>query len=107
MQPGQEAIYTISGDDPMALARSTQLEGFTAKGVKVLLMSDPVDDFWLSMVRDYEGTRSKSVTRGAADRDQIAGDQATAGAGGGKAVAPPGIDGIAAFVPTDTRRVGK
>ncbi|HEY9550198.1 MAG TPA: molecular chaperone HtpG, partial [Kiloniellaceae bacterium] len=50
MQPGQEAIYTISGDDPASLAKSPQLEGFAAKGVEVLLMSDAVDDFWLSMV---------------------------------------------------------
>src|SRR3546814_17343116 len=28
MQPGQEAIYTIRGDDPTALARSPQIEGF-------------------------------------------------------------------------------
>src|SRR3546814_10515001 len=48
MQPGQEAIYTISGDDPASLAKSPQLEGFAAKGVEVLLMSDAVDDFWRS-----------------------------------------------------------
>src|SRR3546814_7331837 len=73
MQPGQEAIYTISGDDPASLAKSPQLEGFAAKGVEVLLMSDAVDDFWLSMVPDYQGKRFKSVTRGGADLDKIAG----------------------------------
>src|SRR3546814_602759 len=98
MQPGQEAIYTISGDDPTALARSPQLEGFTAKGVEVLLMSDPVDDFWLSMVPDYQGKRFKSVTRGGADLDKIAGDDATAGEDAGKAEETPGIDGLVAFV---------
>src|SRR3546814_1172412 len=94
MQPGQEANYTISGDDPTALARSPQLEGFTAKGVEVLLMSDPVDDFWLSMVPDYQGKRFKSVTRGGADLDKIACDDATAGEDAGKAEATPGIDGL-------------
>ena len=34
MQPGQDAIYTITGDNPEALARSPQLEGFAAKGVE-------------------------------------------------------------------------
>src|SRR3546814_20458579 len=40
MQPGQEAIYPISGDDPTALARRPPLEGFTAKGVAVLRLRD-------------------------------------------------------------------
>src|SRR3546814_14005869 len=61
-------------------------------------MSDPVDDFWLSMVPDYQGKRFKSVTRGGADLDKIAGDDATAGEDAGKAEETPGIDGIVAFV---------
>src|SRR3546814_15575861 len=93
-----EAIYTISGDDPTALVRRPHLEGFTAKGVEVLLMSDPVDDFWLSMVPDYQGKRFKSVTRGGADLDKIAGDDATAGEDAGEAEETPGIDGLVAFV---------
>src|SRR3546814_6918516 len=61
-------------------------------------MSDPVDDFWLSMVPDYQGKRFKSVTRGGADLDKIAGDDATAGEDAGKAEETPGIDGLVAFV---------
>ncbi len=72
MKPGQDAIYTITGDEPEALARSPQLEGFAAKGVEVLLLSDPVDDFWLSTVPDYEGKPFKSVTRGGVDLEKIA-----------------------------------
>ena len=71
MQPGQDAIYTITGDNPEALARSPQLEGFAAKGVEVLLLSDPVDDFWLSSVPDYDGKPFKSVTRGGVDLEKI------------------------------------
>ena len=99
MQPGQDAIYTISGDDSTALAKSPQLEGFAAKGVEVLLLSDPVDDFWLSMVPDYQGKRFKSVTRGGADLEKIGGDdKKTDGKEAEKAADAPGLDALIAFV---------
>jgi molecular chaperone HtpG len=99
MQPGQEAIYTISGDDPGALARSPQIEGFAAKGVEVLLLSDPVDDFWLSAVPDYQGKPFKSVTRGGVDLDKIGGEDAKAeDAAEKKAGEAPGLDALIAFV---------
>ena len=73
MKEGQDAIWYISGDDAQALARSPQVEGFQAKGVEVLLMCDPVDDFWIPMVGAWEGKAFKSVTRGGADLSGIKG----------------------------------
>lgn len=67
MPEGQEAIYYIAGEDIEVLKRSPQLEGFRAKGIEVLFMTDPVDEFWLPAVGDFDGTAFKSVTRGAAD----------------------------------------
>ncbi|MGE5767230.1 MAG: molecular chaperone HtpG, partial [Bacteroidota bacterium] len=98
MQPGQDAIYTISGDDPKALARSPQLEGFAAKDVEVLLMSDPVDDFWLSMVPEYQGKRFRSVTRGGADLDKIGDTDKADDDEQKKTQEAPGIDALIAFV---------
>lgn len=72
MKPGQEAIYTITGDDAAALARSPQLEGFKARGIEVLLLTDPVDDFWLQSVSEFDGKPFRSVTRGGVDLDKIA-----------------------------------
>ena len=73
MRPGQEAIYFISGDDLESAANSPQIEGFRAKGVEVLLLTDPVDDFWISAVGEYDGKPLRSVTRGAgADLSKIA-----------------------------------
>ncbi|WP_422369457.1 molecular chaperone HtpG [Pelagibius sp.] len=71
MKPGQDAIYTITGGDPEALAKSPQIEGFVAKGIEVLLLSDAVDDFWLTAIPDYDGKAFKSVTRGGADLENI------------------------------------
>ncbi len=72
MKHGQKAIYTISGDTPERVARSPQLEGFRARGVEVLLLTDPVDEFWLPAQGAYKDTPFKSATRGAADLDGLA-----------------------------------
>lgn len=69
---GQDAIYYIAGEDPGKIAQSPHLEGFTAKDIEVLLFSDPVDEFWLQHVTEFEGKPFKSITRGAADLDKIA-----------------------------------
>ncbi|HEC01521.1 MAG TPA: molecular chaperone HtpG [Sphingomonadales bacterium] len=69
MKDGQENIYYITGDNPEAARRSPQLEGFKAKGIEVLFLTDAVDDFWLQMVPEYEGKKFQSVTRGTADLD--------------------------------------
>jgi molecular chaperone HtpG len=76
MKEGQDAIYTISGDDIDTLLRSPQLEGFKAKGVEVLLLTDPVDEFWMPSVGVYDGKPFKSVTRGGADLGKIKGEEA-------------------------------
>jgi len=72
MKPGQEAIYYLSGESVEAAARSPQLEGFATRGVEVLLLSDPVDEFWIPNVGAYDAKPFKSVTRGGADLDKIA-----------------------------------
>jgi molecular chaperone HtpG len=67
MKPGQEAIYFLAGDDHTALAASPQLEGFTARGIEVLLLSDSVDAFWPERLESYAEKPLRSVTQGAAD----------------------------------------
>jgi molecular chaperone HtpG len=71
MKPEQKAIYTITGDNPDLTAKSPQLEGFRARGVEVLLLTDPVDEFWMPAVGQYKDHPFKSVTRGQADLDQL------------------------------------
>ena len=68
----QTAIYYLTGDDTKRLAASPQLEGFRARGVEVLLLSDPVDAFWVSTAAGFDGKPFKSVSQGAADIKSIA-----------------------------------
>jgi molecular chaperone HtpG len=74
MKEGQEAIYYITGDDVKALRKSPRIEGFAAKGIEVLLLNDPIDDFWIASVGEHEGKKFRSVTQGGADLSKIAAD---------------------------------
>ena len=71
MKQGQETIFYITGEDAAKLRQSPHLEGFKARNVEVLLLSDHVDEFWLQHITEFEGTPLKSITRGAADLDKI------------------------------------
>jgi molecular chaperone HtpG len=71
MKEGQKAIYYITGDDLEVVKRSPQLEGFRARGVEVLLMTDPVDQFWVPMVGRFDDKPFKSATQGGADLSGI------------------------------------
>ena len=71
MGESQEAIFYITGDDAAALRKSPHLEGFRARGVDVLLLTDPVDEFWIPAVGTYKEKPFRSVTRAGADLDKI------------------------------------
>ena len=71
MKKGQNTIYYLSGEDKEKLSQSPHLEGFRAKGVEVLYMTDPVDEFWLPSVGKYSEKSFQSITRGSADLDKI------------------------------------
>jgi molecular chaperone HtpG len=74
MKEGQTAIYYISGEDMETVTRSPQLEGFRKRGVEVLLLTDPVDEFWIPSVGVFDGKPFKSVTRAGADLSSIKSD---------------------------------
>jgi molecular chaperone HtpG len=72
IKKGQDAIYYVTGDSLEAVRRSPQLEGFRARGVEVLLLADPIDEFWVMAVGKVKEKALKSVTRGGADLSKIA-----------------------------------
>ncbi|MEK9662841.1 MAG: molecular chaperone HtpG, partial [Alphaproteobacteria bacterium] len=72
MKDGQDAIFYITGDDAEAVAASPQLEAFHARGVEVLLLTDPVDEFWVPAVASFEDKPFRSATRGDIDLDAFA-----------------------------------
>ncbi len=70
-RPGQEAIYTIAGDELESLKKSPQLEGFAARGIEVLLLTDPVDEFWTAGVGSYADKPFRSATRAGAELAKV------------------------------------
>ncbi|PJG49021.1 molecular chaperone HtpG [Sphingobium sp. LB126] len=71
IKDNQTAIYYATGTDLDRLSSSPQLEGFRARGIEVLLLTDQVDSFWVTAGVDYQGKPFKSVTQGLADLSLI------------------------------------
>ena len=63
MIPDQKAIYYITGDDVKILANNPQLEAFKAKGIEVLLLTDPIDEFWTQVLLKYKDKDLKHISQ--------------------------------------------
>ncbi len=59
----QKTIYYITGDDINVLRNSPQLEAFAQKGIEVLLLNDPIDEFWPQVLPNYKGYSVKHITQ--------------------------------------------
>ncbi|WP_417251707.1 molecular chaperone HtpG [Castellaniella sp.] len=72
LKEGQDKIYYLSADSYAAAAHSPHLEVFRRKGIEVLLLSDRVDEWMLSHLREFEGKSLASVAKGGLDLDALA-----------------------------------
>ena len=90
LKPNQTEIYFLVGDSIERLKSNPRLESAVARGIEVLLLTDPVDAFWTSARLDFEGKPLKSLSQGdvnfdlvplldenAKDRTEPAADEAT------------------------------
>jgi molecular chaperone HtpG len=66
-KPNQTEIYFLAGDSIERLKGNPKLESATARGIEVLLLTDPVDAFWSSAPLDFEGKPLKSLSQGDID----------------------------------------
>lgn len=71
MKKGQENIYYLTGTDLETLKVNPQLEGFAARGIEVLLLTDPIDEFWVQTYSEYKGKRIVSVMHAKDDLNKI------------------------------------
>ncbi len=60
---GQEQIFYLTADTLSQAKNSPHLEGFKAKGIDVLLMTDPIDAFWISQMRTFQEKDFVSISR--------------------------------------------
>ena len=75
MDKNQKDIYYIAADTKPQALSSPHLEGFKSKGIKVLVMADPIDQFWLSMAGQFKEKNFISITQGEIDLDNIKSDK--------------------------------
>jgi molecular chaperone HtpG len=67
LKPNQTAIYYLVGDSAERLKSNPKLEAARARGIEVLLLTDPVDAFWTSQQPGFEGKPLKSLSQGDVD----------------------------------------
>lgn len=73
MQSEQKHIYYVTADNFNTAKNSPHLEIFRKKGIEVLLLSDRVDEWMLSQLREFEGKTLQSVAKGGLDLEEVAG----------------------------------
>ncbi|HEX2365215.1 MAG TPA: molecular chaperone HtpG [Bradyrhizobium sp.] len=71
IKPNQTEIYFLAGDSIERLKSNPRLEAATARGIEVLLLTDPVDAFWTSARLEFEGKPLKSLSQGDLNFDLI------------------------------------
>jgi molecular chaperone HtpG len=71
LKPNQTEIYYLVGDSVERLKSNPKLESATARGIEVLLLTDPVDAFWTSAALDFGGKPLKSLSQGDLNLDLI------------------------------------
>jgi molecular chaperone HtpG len=67
MKPDQKAIYYLTADSPAAARNSPHLEGFRAKGLEVLLLTDRIDEWVAGHLHEFEGKTLANAASAAAD----------------------------------------
>jgi len=70
MPEGQDTIWTFAAESREAALASPHLEVFKKRGYDVLLLTDPVDEWFTMSLDEFDGTPVKSITRGELDLDE-------------------------------------
>lgn len=71
MVEGQNDIYYLVGNNIKALANHPQLQGFKERNIDVILLTDHVDDFWVTVINQYKNYALKSVISSEIDLNKI------------------------------------
>merc|ERR1712066_1133717 len=70
MKEGQKGIYYITGESKAAVAASPFLEGLKSRGYEVLYLVDPIDEYMVQQMKDYDGKKLVSRTKEGLDLNE-------------------------------------
>ena len=70
MKEGQNDIYYITGESIQGVSSSPFIETLRKKGLEVLYMVDPIDEYGVQQLKEYDGKKLKSVTKEGLDMDE-------------------------------------
>lgn len=69
MKEGQKGIYYITGESKAAVASSPFLEGLKKRGYEVLYLVDPIDEYMVQQLKEYDSKKLLSCTKEGLDFD--------------------------------------
>merc|ERR1719392_650459 len=70
MKEGQKDIYYITGESRASVATSPFIESLKKKGFEILYLVDPIDEYMVQQMKDYDDKKLKSVTKEGLDIDE-------------------------------------
>jgi molecular chaperone HtpG len=70
MKEGQKDIYYITGESRQAVAQSPFIESLKKKGLEVLYLVDPIDEYMVQQMKDYDDKKLKSITKEGLELDE-------------------------------------
>ena len=71
MVEGQDKIYYFNGNNIDSMRKNPQLEGFKKRGIKVLLLTDHVDNIWINTINKYQEKEFVGITTSSINLDKI------------------------------------
>jgi len=72
MKEEQKSIYYITGESKASVAASPFMEGLKKRGLEVLYLVDPIDEYMVQQLKEYDGKKLVSVTKEGLELDESA-----------------------------------
>lgn len=70
MKEGQKDIYIITGESRAAVAASPFVEALKKRDLEVIYMVDPIDEYVIQQLKDFDGHKLKNCSKEGLELDQ-------------------------------------